>query len=279
MNIAKKSIICGLLSLLCFGFIANAEEVSLKSNTGVLYGTLERADNAQERSNVAVMIIAGSGPTDRDGNNPLIPGKNDSLKLLATGLAELGYTSLRTDKRGVAESQSAKLDEADVRIETFVADTVSWIKYLRNEQGFDKIVVIGHSEGSLIGMLASQDETVKDSIGSFISVAGPGLLLQDIMRTQMSEQLPPTMLAGVEEVLISLEKGQLVTELPESIASVPPIAAMFRDSLQPYIISLFAYDPSKVIAELDLPVLIIQGNHDIQVSEENAERLHAASQQ
>ena len=277
MSFIKIPLIYSLYLLICFGFLAKAEEVSLESDTGVLYGTLEKPESPI--NNVAAMIIAGSGPTDRNGNNPLIPGKNDSLKMLAEGLASLGYASLRTDKRGIAKSKSASLEQADVRFETFVTDAVSWIEYLRDEQGFKKIIVIGHSEGSLVSMLAAQDEAVKDSIVSFISVAGAGESAQDIMRSQLAEQLSPTMLDGDEEVLVSLENGQLVTELPESIASTPFLATLFQESIQPYLISWFAYDPSKVIAELDLPVFIIQGNHDIQITENNAERLHAASQQ
>lgn len=256
---------------------ASSVELTLATPTGKLYGTLESPNTevaTKAKENIVVLIIAGSGPTDRDGNTAALPGKNNSLKLLAEGLAELGYASLRTDKRGVAKSQTAATDEADLRFDTYVTDTVDWLNYLRKEQGFEKLIIIGHSEGSLIAMLAAQQVDV----AAFISLAGPGFPAQDILRTQLSSQLNQTMFTGVEEVLNSLEDGNLVTDLPDSIASVPPIAALFRDSVQPYLISWFAYDPSEVLADLNLPILIIQGSHDIQVSVEDAEALKAANE-
>ena len=264
-----------VLTILSTAMSSN-EELTLVTATGKLYGTLEHPNTEVTtiaKENVVALIIAGSGPTDRDGNTTALPGKNNSLKLLAEGLAELGYASLRTDKRGVAKSQATATDEADLRFDTYVNDTIDWLNYLRKEQGFKKLIIIGHSEGSLIGMLAAQ----QTEVDAFISVAGPGFPAQDILRTQLSTQLNQTMLAGVEEVLESLENGNLVADLPDSIASIPPIAALFRDSVQPYLISWFAYNPSEVLAELVLPILIVQGNHDIQVSVEDAEALQAAN--
>src|SRR4051794_11632517 len=103
-----------------------------------------------------VLMISGSGPTDRNGNSPMLPGKNNSLLMLAEGLASNGIASLRYDKRGIGESAAAMVSEADLRFETYVDDAVSWCEQLRKDARFSKVIIAGHSEGSLIGMLAAK---------------------------------------------------------------------------------------------------------------------------
>jgi alpha-beta hydrolase superfamily lysophospholipase len=82
------------------------------------------------------LIIAGSGPTDRNGNSPAIQGANNSLKYLAEGLAAQGIASVRYDKRGVAESKTAASSESDLRFETYIHDAVLWGKQLRTDKRF-----------------------------------------------------------------------------------------------------------------------------------------------
>ena len=101
-----------------------------------------------------LLIIAGSGPTDRDGNNPA-DGHNDSLKKLAQNLARHGIASLRYDKRGVAASRTATPDERDLSVERYVADAEGWAGLLRDDPRFDRLILIGHSEGALIASLAA----------------------------------------------------------------------------------------------------------------------------
>src|SRR5665213_2938005 len=132
---------------------AAASDLVLKTPTGDLAGTLEYGGSGMGVP--VVLIIAGSGPTDRDGNNPLLPGKNDSNKLLAQGLLARGVASLRYDKRGIAASAQAMRAESDLRFDDYVDDAVGWIGNLRTSKRFTRIVVAGHSEGSLIGMLAA----------------------------------------------------------------------------------------------------------------------------
>jgi predicted alpha/beta hydrolase len=128
-------------------------EVHITTSTGTLYGTqIIPTSNVPEP---VVLIIAGSGPTDRDGNNPL-GGPNNSLKLLAEGLAGHGIASIRYDKRGIGESSAAGTKEVDLRFDTYVEDAALWIQQLQADSRFSSVTVIGHSEGSLIGMLATQ---------------------------------------------------------------------------------------------------------------------------
>src|SRR5688572_17232155 len=198
------------------GFVA--ETITLETPTAVLYGTLERP---QPRARVpVVLIIAGSGPTDRDGNSPLLPGKNNSLKLLAEALAARGIASVRYDKRGVGETGKAMqraaektktiLREEDLSFETYIDDAVRWGKRLRDDRRFSKLTVIGHSEGSLIGMVAAQRIPAE----AFVSIAGAGRPINQILLDQLRSQLPPDLLKTTEDILVQLAAGKRVDSVP-----------------------------------------------------------------
>ncbi|HEX7023001.1 MAG TPA: alpha/beta fold hydrolase [Trueperaceae bacterium] len=252
--------------------LARSEEVQLDTPTGTLYGTLELPKGAGPFT--ITLIHPGSGPTDRNGNSPALPGKNNSLKLLADGLADHGIASLRIDKRGIGESLAAGPSEADLRFDTYVDDAVRWLHFLQDDPRFDTVTVIGHSEGSLIGMLAARQAHAD----AFISIAGAAKPAADVLRRQLQAQLPPNLMADVDTVLTQLEAGHTVETLPESITSIPAIAqALFRPSVQPYLISWFQYDPAAEITKLDMPVLIVQGTTDLQVPLEAAKTLAAAA--
>ncbi len=237
------------------------EIVILNTETGNLEGTLMMP--ASNPSKTIALLISGSGPTDRNGNNPAM--MNNSLKMLATELNENGIASLRYDKRGIGKSMQAGLKESDLRFENYVNDAKEWSAYLKNELKFNNIIVIGHSEGSLIGMIASQNSNVS----KFISIAGAGQSADKIIREQLKSQ-PMSVTIPANALLDKLVKG-------ETIADVPPILyTLFRPSVQPYMISWIKYDPQKEISKLTIPVLIIQGTTDIQVGIDDANRLAKA---
>lgn len=241
-----------------------AEDVSVEIPAGTLYGTLLVPTDVPDPP--VVLIIAGSGPTDRNGNSPLIAGRNDSLKLLAEGLARRGIASLRYDKRGIAQSAGALTDESEILFEDFVDDAVAWLDALAADDRFAGTFVAGHSEGSLIGMLAAE----RASAQGFVSIAGPGRSAADLLRTQLADQLPAPLLEEATDVLAALEAGETVAEVS------PDLASLFRASVQPYLISWFRYEPTEAIARLDMPVQIVQGTTDIQVAVAEAELLAAA---
>lgn len=218
-----------------------------------------------------VLIIAGSGPTDRNGNSPLIPGANNSLRLLAEALAAEGIASLRYDKRGIG--QSSRFNELDVRFDMFVDDAVAWIAKLRSDARFSHVVVAGHSEGSLIGMAAAS----RTRVDGFVSIAGAGRKAMDVIRDQLRNQLGTSpMWMDIESTLRTLDAGNLVDPLPASIVAVPGLMGVFRPSVQPYLISWNRYVPSTLIASLKVPVLVAQGTTDLQVGIDDAKALHAA---
>jgi alpha-beta hydrolase superfamily lysophospholipase len=191
---------------------------------------------------------------------------NNSLKMVAEGLAEKGIASLRYDKRGIGESKNAGLQESDLRFEHYVEDAKAWTKLLKGDPRFSEIIILGHSEGSLIGMIAAQQEAVS----KFISLAGSGVPAADILREQLKSQ-PPAILDQALPIIKKLENG-------ETQDSVPPMFfALFRPGVQPYMISWFKYDPQKEIAKLHIPILIIQGTTDIQVTVSDAEKLAKAN--
>ncbi len=240
------------------------QPMSLETPSGVLYGTLLLPKSRLHYP--IVLIIAGSGPTDRNGNSPVFSGPNDSLKMLAEGLAANGIASLRYDKRGIGESATAMGKEADLRFDSYINDAVSWSKKLRQDKRFTTLTIVGHSEGSLIGMVASQGKNAD----GFVSLAGAGRPAGQIILDQVRPQLPPDLMRSAEEIVAALEAGK-------DAASVPPsLNALFRPSVQPYIKSWFQYDPAREMAKLSIPVLIAQGTTDIQVSVEEAKLLAKA---
>lgn len=242
-------------------FSQTAEEMVVVSDSIEIYGTLlcpEDSDNVP-----VVLIIAGSGPTDRNGNNAGYI--NNSLKLLADSLAENGIASLRYDKRGVGASADSTIRESDVRFDDFIDDAILWARLLAEDKRFNQIVVLGHSEGSLIGMLASSSEYVD----KYISVAGPGRPANEIILDQIKTSSPFFSIPATS-MLDSLADGYTVTPV------LPALQGMFRPDVQPYLISWFKYNPAEEIARLEIPVLIIQGSTDIQVPVSEAELLAQA---
>lgn len=254
-----KIIIIAFLIFQSFSSIAqNAEIVELNTETGSIEGTLFVTD--LEGPMPVVLIIAGSGPTDRDGNNPMM--KNNSLKMLASELYDRDIASLRFDKRGIGESANAGISESELRFESYINDVTGWISFLKNDKRFSKIIIAGHSEGSLIGMAAANISNVD----KFISIAGAGQPADSIIRQQLESQ-PAFILDEALPILDQLANGQTVAEVP------PILNSLFRESVQPYLISWFKYDPQLEIAKLDIPVLIIQGDTDIQVNVTQAKLL------
>ncbi|MEZ5319601.1 MAG: alpha/beta fold hydrolase [Vicinamibacterales bacterium] len=247
---------------------AQSSDVTLDTGTGVLAGTL--LVPASPARPPVVLIIAGSGPTDRDGNSAGLPGKNDSLRMLAEALATRGIASLRYDKRGIGQSAKAVSAEGEsgLRFEHYVDDAARWIVMLRNDARFPIVGVVGHSEGSLIGMLAARMARAD----AFVSVAGVARRASLVLRDQLAPQLSavPALGEQSERILKALEAGETAGDVP------PALLSLYRPSVQPYLISWFRYDPAAEIAKLMVPVVILQGTTDIQVSVDEAKALAAA---
>lgn len=255
----------GLTVIAAVGQTLTSSEVEATSGTGKLYGTFLQPAN---QATVAIVFIAGSGPTDRDGNS--IAGlKTNCTKKLAEAMGEAGIASIRYDKRGIGASAQSAKSEIELRFETYVEDAEVWINWLREQKGFKRVVVVGHSEGSLIGIIAARETNVS----GFVSLAGTGrpadvVIMEQVERNPNNpEHIRKEIIKGFE----NLKEGKTFTEVPAYLMS------LFRPSVQPYMISWLKYDPAKEIANLAIPVLIVQGSTDIQVSETDANLLHQAA--
>ncbi len=235
-------------------------EIKLKTTTGDIFGTITVPNHIKKTP--VVLIIAGSGPTDRNCNSPLGIQTN-AYKMLSEGLAKNGISSLRFDKRGIGESKPAMTSERDLRFETYVNDVVSWISLLKSDKRFSKIILLGHSEGSLIGIIAAEHT----KIGAFISIAGAGKPADEILQEQLKTKLTPQLLDESNKIIDSLKLGKIVSTVN------PNLFALYRPDIQPYLISWMKYDPAKEISKLRIPVLIIQGTTDLQVTVNDAKML------
>ncbi|OZY30449.1 alpha/beta hydrolase [Pseudomonas lundensis] len=260
-----------LVVLTLFSGVANAASpsvllrpIELNTPTGTLYGSLVLPKS--DKPVPVVLIIAGSGPTDRNGNNTQ-GGRNDSLKKLAWRLAQNNIASVRFDKRGIAQSQPAAPDERTLNLDQYITDAVAWGNLLKADPRFADVFVLGHSEGALIASLAAP---AMDAAG-VISIAGTARPVGQVLREQLQRNnMPPGLLQRSVELIHTLESGRTDDNVPKALQVI------FRPSVQPYLISLLRYDPAKAFAALKMPALIIQGTHDIQVDVNDARLLKAA---
>ncbi|MFA1029566.1 MULTISPECIES: alpha/beta hydrolase [Pseudomonas syringae group] len=227
-------------------------QITVDTENGKLYGTLlmPRSDKPVP----VVLIVAGSGPTDRDGNNPE-GGRNDSMKRLAVILASNNIASVRYDKRGVAASKAVTPDERNLSVERYVADVGLWARALKANPRLGQLILLGHSEGALVATLAAE----KVGAAALISVAGTGRPVDQVLREQFQERLPPDLLQRSNQLLDELKAGKTDDNVPAELEVV------FRPSVQPYLISLFRQDPAAAFGALHIPALIVQGRNDIQV--------------
>lgn len=260
-----KRLLSSLIALLLLttGY-AIEEPVVLHTPTGDIHGELMLPESASPCP--VVLIIAGSGPTDRNGNTIGSQYKNNSLLYLAQELATRGIATLRYDKRGIGESVAAGTSEEELRFEHYIEDAVAWAELLDKDNRFTDVAIAGHSEGSLIGIVAS---TQSCSVDKYISIAGAGRAAYEIIEEQLSRQSEEIQ-RNAAYINNELREGRIVEDVPSYLA------ALYRKSVQPYLISWFRYNPAEEIKKLQIPVLIIQGDKDIQVGVGDAERLRMA---
>ena len=227
----------------------------------LLKGTLYSPLKQSKKTNL-VILIAGSGPTDRDGNQKGLT--NNSLKLLAEALANNGIAVYSYDKRIFAQIASGKLDEASLSFDNFIDDAKAVLLFFKNQKKYHSITIAGHSEGALIGMVAADGNA-----DGYISIAGAGRPIDEVLLEQIGKQAP-FLKEEVQKNLETLKSGTTF-ELKNQM-----LASLFRASVQPYMISWIKYNPQSEIKKLHVPTLLINGDKDIQVSVNDAQLLQQA---
>ena len=234
--------------------------VTLSTDTGEIHGTLSVPDNA---SRTAVLIIAGSGPTDRNGNSSVTGIATNAYKMLADSLAARGYASLRYDKRGIAASATAGADESQLTFEAYIDDAAAWAEWLATDERFDRVVLAGHSEGGLIALVAAKRS---DKVVAVVTLAGVGESIDATLRRQLGTQ-PEPYRSECMRIIDELKAGRTVSD------PMPELAALFRPSVQPFLISQMRYEPSAEARTLSQPLLVVQGTTDIQINLNDAIKL------
>lgn len=260
----KRFLLCTLL-LAALTAAAGEREISLSRDFGTLYGTLLTPDGG---ARTVVLIIAGSGPTDRNGNNPLGVG-GDTYKLLAEALEEAGIASLRYDKRAIGRSVLGDREAiANLTLEDYIADAAALADYLASEK-LGQVVLAGHSEGALIALCAAQQSR---AVSAVVAISGAGYPLDEIVRLQLARQLAAghmSLQMEAEGIIAALKRGKRV----DMTQHARELYGLFNPGVQSFLISSFAYDPRKEIRKLTLPVLIITGENDLQITPDNADAL------
>ena len=208
-----------------------------------------------------VIIIGGSGPTDRNGNQTFL--KNNSLKKLAESLSSNNIATYRYDKRIVKQIKQGNIDQ-NIMFDDFVSDAISVLNHFKENQSFNHIFILGHSQGSLVGMLAAEGRA-----DGFISLAGVSQSIDNIVIEQIAKTYP-SLSKDAERVFSYLRIGEKTDNYPTELASV------FNKDIQSFMMNWMQYNPQEEIKKLKMPVLIINGTKDLQVEPKEAQRLNEA---
>jgi uncharacterized protein len=255
---------CAAPGLACAQAPAVGAPIEVQGPAGVLRGTLLTPENGA--GGEVVLILPGSGPTDRNGDNPM-GVRAAPYRLLAEALAEAGVSSVRIDKRGMFASAAQGVDANAVTIADYAADVAAWTAAIKQRTSVRCVWLAGHSEGVLIALVAAQSDA---NVCGLVLIAGGGRRLSDVLREQLrSNPANAPLLSDAERIIAELEAGRRV---PAS--SIPaPLQPLFYEAVQGFVISLFSYDPVELLRAYQGPVLVMQGTTDLQVTMADAELL------
>ena len=241
---------------------------TIQSGTLSLPGTLTLPANYKRQIPVA-LIVAGSGPTDRNGNSAgVLRAQNNSnlYAILAWQLANAGIASVRYDKRVLGDSLQ-KIDLPSISIDDFIADAMAGARMLVADRRFSKVILIGHSEGAELVLQAVNRGAPAAGI---VMMSGAGRPIMSVLWDQISKQLPPAEIVKWDSASARYLRG----EEPGDVH--PGLRSLLLPTNRRFMQGWAKYDPAAEIAKVKVPVLIIQGGHDIQISEADARALKAA---
>jgi uncharacterized protein len=236
------------LAIFAFAATAHAEESKLRVGANDAYLTIPEG---VEQPPVA-LLIAGSGSTDHDGNGPKL--KPATLKKLAEQLVGRGIATLRYDKRGAGGWRPEFGRPEDFRFKDYVDDAVALVNYLRGTKKFSKVILVGHSEGGMVAILAAQ----RVLIDRLVLLATAARRQGDLLKAQMEKQVPPDRFAPIAKAIDAIMAGEIVDPPPPGLA-IPP-------AMQPSIASAFTEDPIDPLKKLVMPMLVVAGGRDRQLA-------------
>jgi pimeloyl-ACP methyl ester carboxylesterase len=240
----------------------------IQSGMLTLPGTLTLPAKSRGKIPVA-LIVAGSGPTDRNGNSAgVLRAQNNSnlYAILAWQLAKAGIASVRYDKRVLGDN-FLKVDLPSITIDDFIADAIAGARKLTADRRFSKVILIGHSEGAELVLQAVNRGAPAAGI---VMMSGAGRPIMPVLREQISKQMPPPEVLKWDSAIARYLRG----EDPGDVH--PGLRSLLQPTNRKFMQSWVKYDPAAEIAKVKVPVLIIQGLRDIQVSEADARALKAA---
>ncbi len=256
--------------------MVHQEELVAPGPMGALKGTLTLpSEHGPLPTKTPVfLIVPGSGPTDRDGNSPLGIAAAP-YRLLAEALATRGYPSVRIDKRGMFGSVGAESDPNDVTITGYGEDLSAWANAIQERLPADGgprcVIPIGHSEGGLVALAAMA--RLPDAC-ALILIASIGRPLDEVLREQLrANPANAPFLAEAETTLAALKRGERV----DAGAMQAALRPLFAPDVQGFLIDAMSYDPVELAAQVKVPVLVVQGTRDLQVSVADAHNLAGAA--
>ncbi|MBX9814935.1 MAG: hypothetical protein A4S12_12685 [Proteobacteria bacterium SG_bin5] len=240
---------------------AQDREVSIAGPQGALHGALLAPPGAK----AVVVIIPGSGAINRDGDGPVLP-RAQSYKLLAEGLAARGIASVRIDKRGLYSSAAAIADPNKVTIGDYAADARAWAAFAAKETGHPCAWLLGHSEGGVVALAAGN----APAICGQLLVSSPGRPMAEVIRAQLrANPANAPLLPDADRALDALAAGKTI----DVAGFHPALQQLFNPAVQGLLIDEFRQNPRELAAALKGPVLIVQGQADLQVTPADAAAL------
>ncbi len=234
------------------------------SGGATLSGTLLLPMASEMQYVPGVVLIAGSGPTDRDGNNPLVPVRIDSLKQIAETLVGAGIATLRYDKRGIGASTASPSTLAEQERfftwENFVGDAqAAHAELLKHDEIKPyATALLGHSEGGLLALAVAPSISWRPPHG-IVLASTPGYALDEIVRRQMARNAP-TFLDAAKRVMSAIrDTGHAPSDVPRELQS------LFPSYIGPFLRGAMAFDPAKALIAIDTACLLLHGGADNQI--------------
>jgi hypothetical protein len=221
-----------------------------------------------------IVFVAGSGPTDRDWNSPLLPGTNGSARLIADELSRAGFASLRYDKRasGPQARENVQRMIGKVSMQGHVDELAGAVRALadRSFVRADRIFAVANSEGTLHA-LNYQLHAPEIPFAGLVLISPPGRSVGAVARSQLAAQAAS--LPNGDAVMALYDAAIARFLAGEPIAPDPSLPAGFRALLDglaapanlPFARELWMSDGAPLLAQIDVPTLIVIGKKDIQV--------------